>query len=1172
MTQLEETFDVLGPLPTGRVAIEASAGTGKTHTLAALATRYLAERQVSASELLVVTFTRAATAELRSRIRDQLVRSAAVLRGETVEGAADPLSLLLRAVPAEEREARRKRLETAVSDFDAAVISTMHGFAAQVRSSLGLSAAVDPDARLTSQVSEAVRTACADALATASVTGVPVGELPTLDQLVQATEVVVGAPDMVLQPVPGTVGATAGEIRLYELVTASLANLRDRRVGSGTLGFDDVLVQLRDALRRPSSTGVLAALRSRFSVILIDEFQDTDSVQWEIFSTLFARDDAGGALVLVGDPKQAIYRFRGADIGVYLGAVAESTGIRRFTLGTNWRSDGSAMRAQHLLFDGATFGDAAIGYVEVGAAAANEGLGMTTAGGGEPFPSLEVRVPVGSQLPRTTKGPSVPKTARILERDMVAHIRDLLDRAWIPSGKDDATPTRLRPSHIAVLVTSSAQARSAQAALRRQGVPAVIAGSGSVLESWAADQLRILLHAMERPSDLGRVRAYALSWFESWPADRVATASDDALVELQERLAAWSTRLADHPVAEVLSQIWASTGVVERLLGTSGGDRDVTDLDHLAEFLYANAPHGMSGVAGLEALLDTPPESSNDLEVDGDVVARRIESEAQAVQIMTIWKAKGLEFPVVCLPGLWRSGRGPGSVVFTDPATGQRTLDLARGASWPDKRTAAARKARSDAEHAGERLRLLYVALTRARHHTAVWWATDASAKKNPLSRFLFARDPDSGKLDPGLFAAAQVPLPDEDRVAEALVPLQRASGGTIAVRTLADRPVPATPWTDTVAPPSTEELRVARFDRRLRRDIRRWSFSSITLQATEVVADPYDDSMADAGASDEDARGESDGPGVPGRQEIPAGSATAVPTDRRAGAEGPLGRMQAGTAFGTFVHGVLERVDFHADSLEDALGAAVDGEQARTGFDLPGAAESGTDARRQLVDGLVDVLRTPLGPLFRGGSLIDLPRRRRLDELAFDLRLGEAGSHATGRAIGRMVADHLAAGHPLAGWAADLAAGSIDVGLAGYLTGSIDLVARVDGDGDDPGGRFVVVDYKTNQLRPRGAAPGPDDYGTPRLAGAMVEHHYPLQALLYAVALHRYLRWKLPHDGLPSRVAGAAYLFVRGMTGPGVTVEDGHPHGVFTWVLPPALVSDLSDLLAGVVSGEQEG
>lgn len=1158
MTQVDETFDVLGELPTGRVAIEASAGTGKTYTLAALATRYLAETRIAASELLIVTFTRAATAELRSRIREQLVRSAAVLRGEPVEGGPDLLSLHLQNVGPEERLARLARLETAVSDFDAAVISTMHSFAAQLRSTLGLSAAIDPDSRLTTEVSAVVKMACADSLAAASVADIPVGELPTLDKLVKATEAIVGATDMALQPEPGTPGATADQLRMFELVNASLANLRQRRVDSSTIGFDDVLSQLRDALRRPSSAAMLDTLRSRFTVILIDEFQDTDSVQWEIFSTLFDEGDPTGALVLVGDPKQAIYRFRGADIDVYLAAVAESTGIKRHTLGTNWRSDGSVMNAQHLMFEGATFGDPAIGYVEVGAAPVNEHRRMATSDEVQ-FPGLEIRVPLGSQLPRTTRAPDAGKTARILERDMVAHIRDLLDRAWIPTSKDDETPTRLRPSHIAVLVMSGTQARAAQSALWRQGVPAVIAGSGSVLSSWAADQLRILLHAMERPSDLRRVRSYALSWFESWAADEVATATDDELVELQEKLAGWSTRLSDHPVAEVLTHVWASTGVVERLLGVFEGDRHVTDLDHLAEFLYSSAPHGRSGVAGLQALLDSPPESSGDIEVDGDLVARRIESEAQAVQIMTVWKAKGLEFPVVCLPGLWRPGMPPDTVVFTDPATGRRTLDLAKGSSWPDKATAAARKAESDAEYAGERLRLLYVALTRARHHTAVWWANSTQGKKNSLSRFLFARDPDTGMLDAGRFAATEVALPDEDHVAEALARLQQRSHGTIAVRVIDDRPVPGIPWTDTVDLPSTDQLVTAPFERRLPRDVHRWSFSSITLRSTEAVADPYDESGADAGASDEDAWGEGDDPGP-----LPSGGE--APPDGPAPVEGRLARLQAGTTFGTFVHGVLERVDFDAAVLPAALESAIDEQRASSGLDLAEMAPTGVDARQQLVDGLVDAVRTPLGPLFHGGTLGDLQRKDRLDELSFDLRIGEGDRHPTGRDVGRVVMDHLPVGHHLGGWAADLAAGSIDVELAGYLTGSIDLVARVAG--DDPDGMFVVADYKTNQLRPWGAVPGPDDYGTRRMAEAMVEHHYPLQALLYAVALHRYLRWKLPQDTLPTRVAGATYLFVRGMTGPDVTVDGGHPHGVFTWALPPGLVTDLSELLSGAARG----
>jgi exodeoxyribonuclease V beta subunit len=161
---------------------------------------------------------------------------------------------------------------------------------------------------------------------------------------------------------------------------------------------------------------------------------------------------------------------------------------------------------------------------------------------------------------------------------------------------------------------------------------------------------------------------------------------------------------------------------------------------------------------------------------------------------------------------------------------------------------------------------------------------------------------------------------------------------------------------------------------------------------------------------------------------------------------------------------------------------------------------------------------------------------------------------------IGRLVVDHLGPDDPLLPWAEGLADGTVDVGLAGHLTGSIDAVLRVGG--DEP--RFVIVDYKTNRLGRRGEVAGPDDYAGPALAEAMAEHDYPLQALLYSVALHRYLRWRLAGYDPARHLGGAAYLFVRGMSGPGVPVRDGHPDGVFSWAVPPGLVTGLSDLLDG--------
>jgi exodeoxyribonuclease V beta subunit len=894
-TSADMPFDLYGDLPSGRIAIEASAGTGKTFTLAALATRFLAERDISPADLLIVTFTRAATAELRSRIREQMVEAVGALAGhEPYTGD----SVLIGHLASQDRHARRDRLERAVSEFDAASISTIHGFATQVRRTLGLSSSIDPDARLMVSPDELIDAASADALAAASGRQFQPEEFPKLTVVRAATKELMASPDVRLVP-DGTDPAVLPCFELVrELVEDAAGRLGSRRVSEGTIGFDDVLLQLRRALEDDGSAAVASALQKRYKVVLIDEFQDTDRVQWSIFWALFGRPGSDGTLVLVGDPKQAIYRFRGADVSVYLDAVHGDSDLRRSTLTTNWRADGACLDSLHTLLDGATFGHPRIGYVDVTPAPQNRDRRMVDATGAS-LSGLQVRAAIGPHLPSNAKGnPDMDAIGDMIVLDLVAHVRELLGGSRIPTSKKDPTLRDLLPSDIAVLITGWRDARAVQTALVRQGVPAVVAGAGSVLESEAAAQLRFLLHAMERPGDLRRVRAFALSWFEHWSVEKVAISDDVTLAELQDRLSAWALRLGERSVAEVLAEVWAGTGVIARVLGAPDGDRNATDLDHLAELLHSGSPKGRSGVAGLVHLLDQAPDAEGDADADTDITARRIESEAEAVQITTVWKAKGLEFPVVCLPSLWRKPIDRKALIYTDPATGTRTLDVTKNGEWPDKKALEERKANAASEEYAERLRILYVALTRARHHTAVWWAKNTRSRSNALTRLLLARDADGAvvldDLDPPNPKADKFKVPGEDAARATLSRLAQNSDGTITASIMATRTPPQTSWIDPATTTMRKPLLVADFGVVPDRSVQRWSFTSMTAGLHQDAVDPYDASGADSGADDEAAADE--GVDHPERPDQEGGVL----------AEGPFDLLHAGTAFGTFVHGVL--------------------------------------------------------------------------------------------------------------------------------------------------------------------------------------------------------------------------------------------------------------------------
>jgi exodeoxyribonuclease V beta subunit len=402
-----EPFDICGPLPRGVTVLEASAGTGKTYTIAALAARYVAEG-TPLERLLLVTFTRMATGELRERVRERLVSVeaglAAALAG--VHEDADPVVRLLAEGDLPTVEQRRARLERALSDFDAATIATTHGFCQEVLSGLGLQGDMEAGAAVVEDISDLLAEVVDDLYVRRFHRhGQP--QFPRAEALAIA-RIAIENPAAPIEPEDaGPDSIAAMRVRLAKAAREELER-RKRRLG--ILTYDDLLTRLEGALTGPSGPANARRLRERYRVVLVDEFQDTDPVQWAIMREAFGGGDT--TLVLIGDPKQAIYAFRGADVYAYLEAArAAGSGA---TLDVNWRSDQRLLDAYDALFAGAQLGHPGIAYRTVSAAPPNVRARLAGAPEGAP---LRVRVlPRDDAAVRRARASSSPATWRPTSR------------------------------------------------------------------------------------------------------------------------------------------------------------------------------------------------------------------------------------------------------------------------------------------------------------------------------------------------------------------------------------------------------------------------------------------------------------------------------------------------------------------------------------------------------------------------------------------------------------------------------------------------------------------------------------------------------------------------------------------------------------------------------------
>jgi exodeoxyribonuclease V beta subunit len=906
---------------------------------------------------------------------------------------------------------------------------------------------------------------------------------------------------------------------------------RKRRAAG--LTYNDLITRLRAALEGPGGEQIAARLRRRFRVALIDEFQDTDPDQWEIVHRVFGGPDA--TLVLVGDPKQAVYAFRGADVYAYL-AAARSAAARR-ELDTNWRSDQGLIEAYDALFANARLGHPEIVYRRVRAADPNVAPRLLDAPDAAPLRLRVVRRDLAA-VGTTTKGYAQlnPSRAHVLA-DLVGEVVALLrSPAHIETRHQDGTPAGpaepVAPSDLAVLVRDGFQARNVKAALDAAGVPAVVSGAGSVFAAEPARHWLRLLEALERPNIASRARSVALTPFLGWTAEQVADAGDDELDAVHRRLHRWAAVLRTKGVAALAETIMAREGVPARMLAGPDGERDLTDLRHTAELLHAAAIAGRLGTTALATWLRRRIADAG-RDTDSDERMRRLQSDAAAVQVLTIHSSKGLEFPIVFLPYLWecRNYRDTAEpVAFHDAARQDaRTLDVAlEGTDYLIHRD------RHRIEERGEELRLAYVALTRARHQAVVWWAGTWQGRDSVLDRLAFERAPDGT-------VPYQGGKPPSD--ATALARFGEIAGqapGRVAVEAPGS-PAPAR-WHARAQP--VTDLEAARLERGIDLRWRRTSFSA--LSASEPDARVASEVEEATGADDRST-------------EAPVAAGPEPPDDHLRAELGAVPSLLAttpgGARVGTLVHAVLESADFSADDLQTELAGRIADARRRRSVDV-GDPDT-------LVTGLAAALTTPLGPLAAGSELRDLAPADRLNELTFELPL-VGGDAPAGEllldALAETLAAELPAGDPLAAYAPRLADPALRRVLRGYLAGTVDLVARVADGASRP--RFLVVDYKTNRLGSPGEPLTAWHHRPAALAATMMRDHYALQALLYSVALHRYLRWRLAVYDPEHDLGGVLYLFLRGMAGPSTPMVDGERCGVFAWRPPARLIERLSDLL----------
>ena len=1131
------------------MVLEASAGTGKTFSLTSLVARYVAEKNLRIDELLMVTFTKAAAAEMRERTRSKLNQALHALEknlsDEEMGGDKNWLSPI--ALCDEEECAERiRRLRKAVSDIDSATITTIHGFFQQTLKEIGLKSSDIAAAEIVSGGSSIGRQIVRDELVRrysagdASLTLAKKDATPS-DVETQILEVIraLDANTSAI-PAPNAPSDISGANQWSSVISDIRTQINQQRISSGELSFDDLVTGMHNLISKhnPLSESVLVTLRSRYRLVLIDEFQDTDDVQWEIFSEIFdieklvnplKPDDSDKpflAMVMVGDPKQAIYRFRGADIAAYLRAVDDPKNLK-FEMKRNFRSDADLINALNRLFgapsgehvrgSGFKFGNENIAYIQVEAGKKGPGRSLSITNHDDLSKPLQLRW-ISTDVKPT---PTVDVVRPLIAEDLANHVTHLLNDGQFSQMKDGQLEQRdVKPGDICVLVRNHSDADPVVNALRDRRIPVVKSSVGSVTSSPAAEQIMLLLSALAAPNDSRRVKAFGLSWFIGFSPEDLL--DEQKISRLADLCSDWSQSLLEVGIIGLYQYMRADPSVITVLSRSSEFERRLTDLEHLVELIHRETNGKPLPASSLLRSLEDLIASTDEVEEN----LRRIESDAQAVQVMTMHASKGLEFPIVLVP-YPKAPNNRGTSVYT--YEDKRFVDAAPGFEWTvDGLTQATREQISATETEGDDLRLMYVACTRARHQLVLWWANTKNISSSPIARLFFGDHDDLAIKTKVGNGEQQLARMNElvAHVGHDVAHLEEIPLTGVPVEVLrTQKPASLSPATVSMFPATA----------RGRYHYRRWSFSTI---ANDLKDDHSSDSSK--GGTDE---GNSNVEELL-QSEYTARISGSYPNDG-------LFPMPASSAFGTLVHSILERVDLSGPTLRNDLARSLDS------FGMENLKGIDTD---HLIHGLERSLRTPLGAFFSETSLAQIPTSDRLAEMDFHFKICPNNNMISTRTIAQVAASDPQS--PFLTYFNSLAAiwsGDQNRLLQGLITGSIDATLRI---GSGSSSQYFVVDYKTNKLKYKGDSHTHLAYERDNIIEAMEHHNYPLQALLYCVALHRFLSRRLPGYEIDRNLGGAGYLFLRGMVGPDTPIVNGQPNGVLGWRPSTETILLLDELL----------